>query len=74
MSLALVPFVGQAVGAGRFDEARRLVRSFVDLGQGLRPLLEAVAERHPDEGNVEAILEAFEAQGRQILVQTEPPA
>ena len=29
MSLALVPLVGQAVGAGRFDEARRLVRSFV---------------------------------------------
>jgi LuxR family maltose regulon positive regulatory protein len=50
-----------------------LVRSFVDLGQGLRPLLLAVAERHPGEGNVEAILEAFEAQGRQILVQTEPP-
>lgn len=29
MSIALVPLVGHAVGAGRFAEARRLVRSFL---------------------------------------------
>lgn len=29
MSLALVPLVGQSVGAGRYGEARRLVRSFL---------------------------------------------
>lgn len=29
MTMALVPLVGHAVGAGRFDEARRITRSFV---------------------------------------------
>ncbi len=42
-----------------------LVRSFVDLGDGIRTLLLAVAERHPGDTGVEAILNAFDAPGRQ---------
>ena len=40
--------------------ARGFVRSFVDLGDGLRTLLLAVAERHPGDANVRELLEAFE--------------
>ncbi|MDR2565566.1 MAG: hypothetical protein LBC97_05810 [Bifidobacteriaceae bacterium] len=35
MCLALVPIVGQAVGAGRLDDARRLIRSFLVASTGV---------------------------------------
>ncbi|MBT8453458.1 MAG: hypothetical protein KJO40_15955 [Deltaproteobacteria bacterium] len=38
-----------------------LVRSFLDLGEGIRSLLEAVAERRPDDEYVAQLLDAFAA-------------
>jgi ATP/maltotriose-dependent transcriptional regulator MalT len=50
------------------------VRSFVDLGEGLRTLLLAMAEQDPGNRNVATLLEAFEAPSGQTSRQAEQPA
>ena len=46
-----------------------LVRSFVDLGEGVRALLLAVSELHPGNEYVTTLLEAFEAPSRRTSSQ-----
>jgi putative MATE family efflux protein len=42
MSIALVPIVGQAIGAGRPDDARRIIRSFVWASSAVPVVVAAV--------------------------------
>lgn len=56
--------------AVRRGAARGFVRSFVDLGDGLRTLLLAVTERHPGDAHVAELLESF---GPQAVAASRPP-
>jgi len=40
------------------------VRSFIDAGEGIRPLLHAVAVQQDDEGSAALLLDVLDAQGR----------
>ena len=48
-----------------------LFRSFVDLGEGIRPLLHAVSERSADDEYVATLLEALRGPGRRTSRSTE---